>query len=47
MPKVIAKRSFLVKHSSGKDLIAKKGEALQVTDEDFKKFKKDFIELKK
>jgi len=45
--KVIPKRSFLVKHENGKDLIAKKGEAMQVSEADFKKFKKDFIELKK
>ena len=47
MPKVIAKRTFLLKSENGKDTIAKKGEAITVTNEEFKKFKSDFIELKK
>jgi hypothetical protein len=47
MPKVISKRTFLLKSENGKDIIAKKGEAITVTPEEFKKFKSDFIELKK
>lgn len=47
MPKVISKRTFLLKHENGKDVIAKKGEAIVVSAEEFKKFKNDFIELKK
>jgi len=47
MPKAISKRTFLLKRENGKDIIAKKGEAITVTVEDLKKFKSDFIELKK
>lgn len=47
MPKVIPKRTFLLKTENGKDTIAKKGESMTVTVEEFKKFKSDFIELKK
>lgn len=47
MPKVISKRTFLLKRENGKDIIAKKGESMTVSAEDYKKFKSDFIELKK
>jgi hypothetical protein len=47
MPKVISKRNFLLKVEGGKNVIAHKGQAIQVTDAEFKKFKSDFIELKK
>lgn len=43
MPKAIPKRNFLLR----KDLIAKKGQSLEVTPEELKKFKNDLIPLKK
>lgn len=43
MPKAIAKRSFLVR----KDLVAKKGQSVEVTAEELKKFKNDLIPIKK
>lgn len=47
MPKVIAKRNFLLRTENKKPVIAKRGEAMQVSNEEFKKFSSDFIELKK
>lgn len=47
MPKAIAKRSFVLKVENNKAVIAHKGQAIQITDAEFKKFKSDFIELKK
>lgn len=45
--KAIAKRTFLLRNENGKSIIAHKGEAIQVTSEELKKFKRDLIELKK
>ena len=47
MPRVIAKRNFLLRTEGQKSIVTKKGEAIQVTPEEFKKFRSDFIELKK
>lgn len=43
MPKAIPTRTFLLR----KDAVAKKGEAIEVTAEELKKFKKDLLPLKK
>lgn len=43
MPKAISKRNFLIR----KDLVAKKGQSIEVTAEELKKFKNDLIPLKK
>lgn len=47
MPKAIPKRTFLLRNENNKSVIAKKGEAIQVSSEELKKFKSDLIELKK
>jgi len=47
MPKAIAKRNFLLKVENKKSVIAHKGQAVQVTEAELKKFKSDLIELKK
>jgi hypothetical protein len=48
--KVIAKRTFLLKQVEAgegkmKDVIARKGEAIDVTEKEFKKFEKDFEKI--
>lgn len=43
MPKAIPKRTFLLR----KDTIAHKGVALEVSQEELRKFKQDLIALKK
>lgn len=48
--KVFAKRTFLLKqeHLDGgkvKDIVARKGEAIDVSEKDYKKFEKDFSKV--
>lgn len=48
--KVFAKRTFLLKQETldggiVKDIVARKGEAIDVTEQDYKKFKNDFSKV--
>ena len=43
MPKAIPKRTFLLK----KDTVAHKGIAIEVSNDELKKFKKDLLPIKK
>lgn len=47
MIKAIAKRNFLLRRENGVDVIAHRGIAIMVTMEELRKFRKDFIVLKK
>jgi hypothetical protein len=47
MIKAVPKRTFLLRRENGVDVIARRGEFIMVTPEELKKFKVDFIVLKK
>lgn len=43
--RVIPKRTFLLRQSNGKDIVARRGEVIDVSDAELKNFKKDFSDL--
>jgi hypothetical protein len=47
MIKAVPKRTFLLRRENNVDVIAKRGEFIMITAEELKKFKVDFIVLKK